>query len=357
MSTTVSILIPAYNAERWIADAIQSALNQTWPHKELVVVDDGSTDRTLDIARRFAAHNVLVLRQDNAGAAAARNRAYSACQGDFIQWLDADDLLAPDKLALQMAEFDRVGDITITFSGEWGRFLHRWHRARFIRTVLWEHLSPAEWLRRKLGQNVYMANSAWLVSREVTDTAGPWNETLAVDDDGEYFARIVLRSSQVRFVPGARTYYRSSAFGTVSDIGQARHKLEAHLRAMQLQIMHLRSLDDSPATREACVAFLQSGMSAFGDSHADLKAQARAIAQDLGGHLLDPKLSWKYNWLSRPFGPQIARRAATLLPRARSSVVRTLDRALLHLERVSRPKPRLPGAATARRATDQGPHA
>jgi GT2 family glycosyltransferase len=343
MSTRVSILIPAYNAARWIADAIQSALNQSWPDKELVIVDDGSTDHTLDIARRFAAQNVLVLRQDNAGAAAARNRALSACQGDFIQWLDADDLLDPDKLRLQMAEFDRGRDRMTVFSSEWGRFLHRWHRARFIRTPLWEHLSPTEWLRRKLGQNVYMANSAWLVSREVTEAAGPWNETLAVDDDGEYFARVVLRSSQVRFVPGARTYYRSSTFGTVSDIGQARHKLESHLRAMQLQIAHLRSLDDSPATREACVAFLQSGVSAFGDSHPDLKAQARETAMELGGHLLDPRLSWKYNWLSRPFGPQVARQASILLPRARWSVSRALDRALLHLEGVGGRKPRLPG--------------
>src|SRR5262245_15362018 len=93
MTPLVSVLIPAYNAESWIADTIQSALAQTWPCKEVVVVDDGSTDGTLAVARRFASKNVLVVTQENQGAAAARNRAFSLCQGDYVQWLDADDLL------------------------------------------------------------------------------------------------------------------------------------------------------------------------------------------------------------------------------------------------------------------------
>jgi glycosyltransferase involved in cell wall biosynthesis len=90
MMPLVSILIPAYNAEPWIADTIRSALAQDWPRKEIVVVDDGSRDRTLAIAREFAGREVAVVTQENQGAAAARNRAYAACQGDYIQWLDAD---------------------------------------------------------------------------------------------------------------------------------------------------------------------------------------------------------------------------------------------------------------------------
>ena len=102
MKPLVSILIPAYNAERWIADAIRSALAQTWPNKEIIVVDDGSADQTLQVARGFASKSVLVTTQPNRGAAAARNHAFSLGQGDYIQWLDADDLLAPDKVSLQM---------------------------------------------------------------------------------------------------------------------------------------------------------------------------------------------------------------------------------------------------------------
>src|SRR5262249_31339743 len=99
---TVSILIPAFNAERWIGDTLRSALSQTWPSKEIIVVDDGSTDRTVEIARKFEPEGVRVFTQKNQGAAAARNKAYSLSKGDYIQWLDADDLLAPDKIERQL---------------------------------------------------------------------------------------------------------------------------------------------------------------------------------------------------------------------------------------------------------------
>src|SRR2546425_6261438 len=102
MQPLVSILIPAYNAEPWIADTIRSALAQTWPRKEIIVVDDGSRDQTLSIARQFASKNVSVVTQENQGASAARNRALALSQGKFIQWLDADDLIAPDKIAKQV---------------------------------------------------------------------------------------------------------------------------------------------------------------------------------------------------------------------------------------------------------------
>src|SRR5436309_10735842 len=88
----VSILIPAYNAERWIADTVRSALAQTWPRREIIIVDDGSRDQTLQVAQQFASKNVSVVAQENQGASAARNKAFELCQGDYIQWLDADDL-------------------------------------------------------------------------------------------------------------------------------------------------------------------------------------------------------------------------------------------------------------------------
>ena len=108
MRPLVSILIPAYNAEGWIGDTIKSAIGQTWPRKEIIVVDDGSTDQTLSVARQFASKEVSVTPQANQGAAATRNKAFSLCQGDYIQWLDADDLLAPDKIEKQMKAWTRV---------------------------------------------------------------------------------------------------------------------------------------------------------------------------------------------------------------------------------------------------------
>ena len=102
MKRLVSILIPAYNAEGWIAQAIQSAIAQTWQEKEIIVVDDGSKDRTGEVARRFASKRVAVVSTENQGLSAAVNHAYRLSQGDYIQELDADDVLAPHKIERQL---------------------------------------------------------------------------------------------------------------------------------------------------------------------------------------------------------------------------------------------------------------
>src|SRR5438874_10844901 len=109
MKPLVSILIPAYNAEPWIANTIKSALDQTWSRTEIIVVDDGSRDQTLQVARQFASKNVSVVTQENRGASAARNKALELCQGDYIQWLDADDLLSSDKIEGQMESAAKCG--------------------------------------------------------------------------------------------------------------------------------------------------------------------------------------------------------------------------------------------------------
>src|SRR3989475_12805478 len=152
MKPLVSILIPAFDAQDWVADTITSAVRQTWPRKEIIVVDDGSRDHTLSIARQFAAKEVSVVTQANQGPSAARNKALSVCQGDYIQWLDADDLLAPDKIPRQMEAIERCQSKRTLFSSSWGYFFYRLKRAEFNPTPLWCDLSPVEWLIRKLGQ-------------------------------------------------------------------------------------------------------------------------------------------------------------------------------------------------------------
>ena len=103
MKPLVSILIPTYNAELWLVETIDSALKQTWSNIEIVVVDDGSKDNTLAVAKRFESSLVKVIYQENQGQSAAENRALQEAQGDFIQYLDADDLLAPDKIERQIS--------------------------------------------------------------------------------------------------------------------------------------------------------------------------------------------------------------------------------------------------------------
>ena len=331
MKPLVSILIPAFNAQEWIADTLRSAIAQTWNRKEIIVVDDGSIDRTLEVARRFQAKGVRVFTQENRGAAAARNTAFSLSQGDFIQWLDADDLLSPDKIARQMEVLDQCQSKQTLVSSAWGNFFYRYYRAEFIPTPLWADLSPTEWLLRKMGQNFHMQTATWLVSRKLTEAAGPWNTQLLGDDDGEYFCRVLLQSNGVRFVPGVKVYYRASGASSLSYVGRSDRKLDAQWRSMKLHIDYLRSLEDSPRVRAVCEKYLQNWLVFFYPKRLDLVKEMQQRAEELGGKLSVPKLSWKYSWIESIFGRALASRAQVFLSQSKWSFARLWDKALFRL--------------------------
>src|SRR5438552_8333115 len=249
MAPLVSILIPAYNSERWIAETIKSALDQTWPRKEIIVVDDGSRDQTLATARRFASKTLAVISQENQGASAARNKALQLCQGDYIQWLDADDLLSPDKIQRQMEAAEKCESKLRLISCKWGDFLYRPMKARFVPTALWCDLDPLEWLLRKWEGNLHMQTATWLVSRELTEAAGAWDTRLLGDDDGEYFFRVINASNGIRFIPQSRVYYRITPNSRLSHIGQSDRKMEAQFLGMKLQIESLLGREHSDRVR------------------------------------------------------------------------------------------------------------
>src|SRR3954471_6575936 len=302
----VSILIPAYNAELLIADTLRSATSQTWPRTEIIVVDDGSKDRTAAVARQFESQGVRVVTQLNQGAAAARNNAFSQSSGDYIQWLDADDLLAPDKIARQMALVQQGLSTSFLLSSPWARFMHRPHRAQFTSSPLWCDLSPVDWLLRKMGQNTFMQTATWLVSRSLTTAAGPWDTRLLGDDDGEYFCRVLRASAGVRFVPDANVYYRVQP-KSLSYIGRSQRKIDAHWLSMKLHVQYLRSLEDSPRTRAACIQFLRNSLVFFYPDQEFILSEAEQLADELGDTLGIPLLPKKYALIQRIAGWRAAR--------------------------------------------------
>ncbi len=328
----VSILIPAYNAEQWIAETLRCALGQTWPCKEIIVVDDGSKDRTAEIARSFTNRGVTVVVQPNQGASAARNHAFSLSKGDYIQWLDADDLLAPDKIEKQMELVMQGLSKRTLLSSPWAHFMYRPHVARFYPSALWCDLSPQEWLMRKMRFNVFMQTSTWLVSREVTKAAGPWDIRLLGDDDGEYFCRVLLASDGVRFVPDARVYYRAFRFDGLSYVGRFPEKIEAHWLSMKLHIQYLRSFGETPEIRSSCLTFLRDSLIYFFPERGNIVEEAQQIAEELGERLGTPELSWKYAALKGVAGWPIVKPAQRILRRIRWRTTKRMDYILYQLE-------------------------
>jgi len=333
MKPLVSILMPAYNAEEWITDTLQSALAQTWEPKEIVIVDDGSKDRTFEIARKFESEQVRVVRQENQGAAAARNKAYSLCRGEYIQWLDADDLLAPDKIERQMQAAMAEKNPKMLYTASWGRFMYRASRADFSPTDLWCDLSPAEFLLRKLAGKVAMQTATWLVTRELTEAAGPWDTTMYVDDDGEYFCRVLLASQGVRFVPESKVYYRAVGSSSLSFIGRSQLKLDALWRSVQIHIRSLLSVQNDDRARAACVQHLQNYVFDFHPARPDIVEQMRTAARELGGKVDLPHLPWKYKWLQVLFGWNVAQRAQLGLPNLKWSLIRYWDKTAFRMDK------------------------
>lgn len=330
----VSILIPAFNAQEWLSDTLRSAMGQTWERKEIIVVDDGSSDQTLMIARQFESDSVRVVSQKNQGAAAARNTALSLSKGEYIQWLDADDLLAPDKITKQMEALDPSRGKRTLLSSAFGKFAYRWYRAEFVPTALWCDQSPTDWLRRKMAENLFMQTATWLVSRELTEAAGPWDVRLTGnDDDGEYFCRVLLASDGVQFVPEAKVYYRVFGDDSLSNLGASDKKREALWLSMQLHIGYLKSLEDSPRSRAACVDYLQRNLFYFYPNMPDISRQAQQMARDLGGQLGVPTLAWWYSCSRAVMGWRATKRLALEVRGIRKQLKKKADKALFWIDR------------------------
>jgi hypothetical protein len=225
------------------------------------------------------------------------------------------------------------GDARTLLSSEWGQFIYRPRKTKFVPTSLWCDLTPVEWLLRKMGENLHMQTATWLVSREVTEAAGPWDTRLLVDDDGEYFCRVLRASGGTRFVPGARVFYRMAGYGRLSYIGRSERKMEAQFVSMQLHIGYLRALEDSERVRRACVNYLQTWLPELYPERRDLVETAVQLAAELGGRLqVPPRLSWKYIWIEKGFGSGLAKRARIAMPQYKWSMIRSWDRALSRFE-------------------------
>jgi len=286
MPPLVSILIPCYNCELWLAEALESALAQSWKNIEVIVVDDGSTDSSLAIAKTFESHDVKVICQPNLGASAARNKALKEAKGDFIQYLDADDILAPNKIELQLGLFETIGSDYVV-AGEWARFYKTPQESQFIPQPLWADMTPIDWLTCSYEGHWMMHPAAWLVSRSISEQAGPWNESLSLNDDGEYFSRVILRSKGVKFCWDARTYYRSGNSNSLSG-SKSYPALKSAFLSLELETSNLLDKEDNSRIRQVCATVLQRFIYEVYPDAPDLLQKAEAKVQEFGGSNIQP---------------------------------------------------------------------
>ena len=174
----VTVLITVYNGAPYLAEAIESVLAQSYTPVELIVVDDGSTDGSAEIAQSYGSA-LLLARQENAGPGAARNHAVGLASGHYYAFLDADDRFVPDKLQRQMEILDAQPDVDMVFG----------HITEFVSPEIDE--SARKLLREPVHDAPWRMTNLMLVRREAYDRVGPYSDTLRVGIGVEWYARAV----------------------------------------------------------------------------------------------------------------------------------------------------------------------
>lgn len=214
-----SILIPAFNAAAFLEETLNSCVLQgTEAVHEIVIIDDRSEDETLHVAEAIAkAHpqfTFIIEQNPSKGACSARNHAYSLATGEAIQWLDADDILGDGKLQTQLELLKENPDHLI--ASKWRRFTgslgNLWPEEEGNWSKVPKHSSPLDWLTSER----MMIPAGWLGTKKIFEKTGPWDESLLINQDGEFFTRAIATSRGVLFEPESRVYYRSGVSGSVS---------------------------------------------------------------------------------------------------------------------------------------------
>jgi glycosyltransferase involved in cell wall biosynthesis len=288
VAALVSVLIPAYNAEGTIAETLDSVLGQTYTPLEIIVVDDGSGDGTLEVARGYETHGVRVIEQEiNRGQTATLNRALAEATGEFIQYLDADDVLDPRKIEVQVDRLSREPSGTLATS-PWARFyFDDLSTARFVRSPDWrDYDRPIDWIVDHWNGRGTMPPGSWLYPRSIVDSIGPWHESLSLNNDMEYFARAVLASPKIAYCEEARWYYRS---GNPSLSARKDDRaLRSQFEVIRLSTSYLLDAEDSHRTRHACACFWQTFLYLAYPSVPELRRSAEREIERLGGGSIKP---------------------------------------------------------------------
>ena len=282
----ISVLIPCFNAGNYLREAVLSVLCQNWEDLELIVVDDGSSDNSVDVLRSFDDCRLSFIKQSNAGAAAARNRAFFQARGKFVMFLDADDWIPPTHLtALHSAVANEESCIGMA---QWDRFYTKPEEARFPPRATYRDSPGSEWLIQDWSAGGGIAGPGmFLIPRDLIERCGGWDERLSLVDDFEFHARIIAGSGGVKFAPEARLYYRSGLSSSLSG-RRSRKAAESAYLSLMLGTQHLLDVENNPRARRTCANVLQNFEYGFYPDFPDLRAKIRRRVAELGGADLAP---------------------------------------------------------------------
>lgn len=311
MINLVSVIIPCYNAARWLRESIDSCLAQTFRPIEIIVVDDGSIDDSLAIIQSFGAQ-IRFETGPNRGGNHARNRGFELSQGEYIQFLDADDYLLPGKIARQVRFLEETGADAV-----YGDWRHQYHEPD---GRVWQddvHISgDQEDVLGSLLAGWWVAPVGLLWRRKAVLASGGWDESLAAGQDRDFFQSVALAGADIRYQPGCHSIYRRYGAVTVST-GNRQKWLDSHLKILQKTEEKLQTTGRwTPGYRQALAHSYFHLARNFFDRDPALHQHLYQRVLELDPHF-SPQESALYNAVYAGLGFATAERLAGILRQAR----------------------------------------
>ncbi|TKC08183.1 glycosyltransferase family 2 protein [Pedobacter polaris] len=303
----MSIIMPVYNGEKYISEAIESVINQTYTNWELIIVNDGSKDNSLLIAEKYKNEKIKVFSKENNGASAARNYGYRLSTGSLIKFFDADDVINKEMISAQVTLAMANPDCVI--SGKWGRFYNNDLSNLDLRPEeCWKDMESIDWICTSWKEGKSMTQSGiFLIPSTIINNTGLWDESLSLVDDLEFFTKTILASKKVIFSPQSMLYYRSGNENSLAG-QQGRKASESCFRSMELSISYLLNKSKSNAALLSAANIWQSFIYHYYPSETDLVKKAEIYLTTLPKPTIKFPATIKTKGLIKIFGWKIIKR-------------------------------------------------
>lgn len=293
---------------------MRSVLAQTYQPLEVILVDDGSADNSYTLAKQYESNTVQVLQQKNAGAAVARNTGLAVAKGTYIQFLDAGDVLDKAKISAQVKalqnqpgkvavcnykQFTTEEDLTDPVYPDQSAFIYSSDDPQDFLIDLWGGK----------GKVNFIQTNCWLAAKQLIEKAGNWRAYRCPDDDGEFFARLVLASEGIVYVPGVYNYYHIAP-GAGNLLSQSKNKkyLQNTLLTIDLKHQYLIRSGHHPSIKKAIASqYLRFAVDQF-PAQKILSAIAYRRYRSLGENVQLPVLGGRMiEFVKQIFGWRVAR--------------------------------------------------
>lgn len=312
----VSVIVPCFNASRWIRETFQSVTAQDCTNIELIAVDDGSTDCTARIIREEFPF-VRLVTTENLGASKARNLGTSFASGDFIQFLDADDLLAPGKLVRQVKALDESGaDVAY---GNWQKLMPDEKGRHIPGPVVSRQMTDPE---IDLFGDFWCPPAVYLFRRSIVERTGGWSETLPVIQDARFAFDCATRGAQFVYCPGVMASYRVHTSGSVSTRDPVAFVRDCLRNASEIEKLWTANSGINEARRGALLnAYLHAARASFENDPATFEQACEALERLQPGYI--PESPRHLAVASRMVGYRRAEQLALWYRRAKKHLVRS----------------------------------